>query len=323
MKRIKLIMVISAVLSVLTGISGCTKKNTTSQEKKLSVVTALFPQFDWTRSLIEGSENVKLELLVKNGTDLHSFQPSTEDIVKINNADLFIFTGGESDEWVYKVLENSKNDNQIVISLMSVLGENVKKEELIEGMQTEVEEESEEEFDEHVWLGLQNVKIAVEKIAEALEILDLANSNFYVKNLIEYHKKLDLLAETENRISERAKNSPAVLIFCDRFPFRYLIDELELDYYAAFSGCSAETEASFETVAFLAEKTGEIKPTDIFVTESSDLKLAQTVINESKLKVNITRLNSMQNVTLKQANSGMNYIDIMKDNLSKIDSVIQ
>ncbi len=344
MKKHNFFAILCFALSIF-AFNGCKKGQTTkngTDDNKIKVVATIFPEYDWAKNLVKDSPNVQLELLIKNGTDLHSYQPSTQDIVKIGNADIFIYVGGESDEWVSQVLKNSKKQNQIVVNLMQTLSQDIKQEELVEGMQgddhDDHDHDAEEaddydgladiddheiEYDEHVWLSVENAKKAVVKIAESLEMADLENSVLYAENLTNYLAELETLELQTKKIAALFQNS-SPLIFCDRFPFRYLIDELNLKYYAAFAGCSAETEASFETVAFLAKKTGELKPYSVFVTESSDKKLAQTVINTALLpQTQITVLNSMQAVTLEQSQNGASYIKIMQENLEKISSALK
>lgn len=338
MKKNKLFSIICLAVSIC-AFNGCKKgqnEKKGADENKIKVVATIFPEYDWAKNLVKDSPNVEVELLIKNGTDLHSYQPSTQDIVKIGNADIFIYVGGESDEWVSQVLKNSKKENQIVVNLMQTLSQDIKEEELVEGMQGEDhddddadddhdddEDDDETEYDEHVWLSVENAKKAVIKIAESLEVADLENSVLYASNLKNYLAELESLDTFKTRIAEKIQTQNSPLIFCDRFPFRYLIDELNLKYFAAFAGCSAETEASFETVAFLVKKTEELKPDSIFVTESSDKKLAQTVIAGAKLpETKITVLNSMQAVTLEQAENGASYIKIMQENLEKISSAL-
>ena len=329
MKKNKLFSIICLAVS-LFAFNGCKKgqnEKKGTDENKIKVVATIFPEYDWAKNLVKDSPNVEVELLIKNGTDLHSYQPSTQDIVKIGNADIFIYVGGESDEWVSQVLKNSKKENQIVVNLMQTLSQDIKEEELVEGMKGEDhdddEDDDETEYDEHVWLSVENAKKAVIKIAESLEVADLENSVLYASNLKNYLAELESLDTFKIRIAEKIQNQNSPLIFCDRFPFRYLIDELNLKYFAAFAGCSAETEASFETVAFLVKKTEELKPDSIFVTESSDKKLAQTVIAGAKLpETKIAVLNSMQSVTLEQAENGASYIKIMQENLEKISSAL-
>lgn len=334
-----------AAIAVCGIFAGCRKKdgglagNLPSEDRKISVVATIFPEYDWVKNLIEGVEGVELELLLKNGTDLHSYQPGTADIVKISNADLFIYVGGESDFWVSQVLKNSGNKNQFVVSLMEILSQEAKEEETVEGMQVseehdhwegeggsreegEAHEDGEEEieYDEHLWLSVKNAKKAVVKIAEYLEVLDLENSSLYAKNLENYLAQLDGLLTYGEGLKKNSGLSEKPLIFCDRFPFRYMTDELGLKYLAAFSGCSAETEASFETIAFLSQKIREFDQNKVFVTETSDKKIAETVIKNAGFdgKCRIVSVDSMQSATQAQIKAGKNYIGVMKENYSKI-----
>lgn len=342
-------IILGAVLWIVCSVFfGCRKKDAglagepSSEKRKISVVATIFPEYDWVKNLIEGVEGVELDLLLKNGTDLHSYQPGTADIVKIANADLFIYVGGESDFWVSQVLKNSGNKNQFVVNLMEILSQEAMEEEIVEGMQvseehhhlededglhsegggthSEGEDEEEIEYDEHLWLSVKNAKKAVIKIAEYLEVLDLENSSVYAKNLENYLAQLEELSACKDELKEKFGLSEKPLIFCDRFPFRYMTEELGLKYLAAFSGCSAETEASFETIAFLAKKLREFDLNRVFVTESSDKKIAETVIKNAGLegKCRILVVDSMQSATQTQIKDGKNYIAVMKENYSKI-----
>ena len=340
-------IIFGAVLWMVTSVFfGCRKKaaglagETSSEKRKISVVATIFPEYDWVKNLIEGVEGVELDLLLKNGTDLHSYQPGTADIVKIANADLFIYVGGESDFWVSQVLKNSGNKNQFVVNLMEILSQEAMEEEIVEGMQvseehhhlededglhsegggTHSEGEEEIEYDEHLWLSVKNAKKAVIKIAEYLEVLDLENSSVYAKNLENYLAQLEELSACKDELKEKFGLSEKPLIFCDRFPFRYMTEELGLKYLAAFSGCSAETEASFETIAFLSQKVREFDQNKVFVTETSDKKIAETVIKNAGFdgKCRIVSVDSMQSATQAQIKAGKNYIGVMKENYSKI-----
>ena len=297
----------------------------TNAQKKLKIVTTIFPEYDWVRQ-ITGTNNkdIELTLLTKNGVDMHSYLPSVQDITKISNADLFIYVGGESDRWVPNAIKNSVNKKQIAINLLELLGEKVKSEELKEGMQLEEHdhdddesEEEEEELDEHVWLSISNTKIICNTICNELCKIDRENSVLYKNNLKNYLKQLDDLdAEYKNTLKNCKHQT---LIFGDRFPFRYLTDDYNLDYFAAFAGCSAETEASFKTVIFLANKLDELKTNSVFQIENSTGKLAKTVIQNSNSKnAKIITLNSMQSVSAKDIKKGADYLSIMKDNLVKL-----
>lgn len=313
MKKIIFIMAAAALLACFTA---CSKKNKVSKsEGKIKVVATIFPVYDWSKNICHGSDNIELELLVKNGVDLHSYQPSAGDIIKISTADVIIFAGGESDAWVKDAVRNSSNKNQIVLNLIEKLGDSVKSEQIVEGMQKEEEEEAEEEKDEHIWLSLVNAKLCSQEIAEAVSSKDETNRQLYYKNLDSYIEQIDSV--WASCVSKDRK----MIVVCDRFPFRYMTDELGILYYAAFPGCSAETEASFETVAFLSGKIKEMGLNKVYVTESSDKKMAHTVMENAGLSEKDCRilvLDSMQSTTLEQADNGKNYIDVMKKNFSLV-----
>ncbi|MBQ9604861.1 MAG: zinc ABC transporter substrate-binding protein, partial [Firmicutes bacterium] len=258
-------------------------------------------------------------LLLDSGVDLHSYQPTAEDILKISNCDMFVYVGGESDEWVDDVLKNAENKDMEVISLLDVVGDAAKEEEIKEGMQAEEEEheeeneEDEKEYDEHVWLSVRNAKTICAEIADGLGKADPENAEAYKANYEVYAEKLDELDKNFTELAENAQNK--TLVFGDRFPFRYFTDDYGFDYYAAFAGCSAESEASFETVVFLAKKMDELGCKTIYTIENSDQKLAQAIINSTSAKdQNIAVLDSMQSAAGEQAEEGVSYLSIMQSN---------
>lgn len=320
----KLIALLCMVSLSITMLIGCSAK--TAGKKKLSVVTTIFPEYDWVREIIKGNENAEVTMLLDKGVDLHSFQPSADDIVKVGSCDMFIYVGGESDEWVEDVLKEAINKDMVVINLLDVLGELVKEEELVEGMEgeeegEEEEEEEETEYDEHVWLSLKNAKILCKYISDELCQMDPENKSTYENNVRTYISELDALDKEYETTTANA--SVKTVLFGDRFPFRYLTDDYGLDYYAAFVGCSAESEASFETIIFLAGKTDELNLPAILQIESADGKIAQTIKDTTKAKnQKILTMNSMQSVTAKEVTAGATYLKIMKENLSVLSQAI-
>lgn len=251
-----------ALLMMMSSLVGCGKKNDTAnadKTDKLKVVTTIFPEYDWVKEILgEKAGDAEITMLLDKGGDLHSYQPTADDIDKIADCDLFIYVGGESDDWVKDALKNSTNKDMKVINLLDVLKNSIKTEETKPGMQAEEEHEDDEndeheekEYDEHVWLSLKNAKPLVEKISEDLQELDPENKEIYASNTKAYVKKLSDLDAKYRETADTAKRK--TVLFGDRFPFRYLTDDYGLNYYAAFAGCSAETEASFKTVSFLAK----------------------------------------------------------------------
>lgn len=313
MKRI--IVLLLSALMVLSVLSGCDNKKN-NNDNKLKVVTTIFPIYDWVREVL-GDVDADVEVLLNNGVDLHSYQPSIEDIAKINNADVFMYVGGESDEWVESVLESNKNVR--VVNLLEVLGDSVKLEEELEGVEHDHEHdhEDEEEYDEHVWLSLRNAKKCVEAIKDVLCELDSSNADRYEKNAEEYIEKLELLDQKYMEVVSNSKNN--TLVFGDRFPFRYLVDDYNLNYYAAFVGCSTESEASFNTITFLAKKLDELGLTSILTIEGNNHKIAETIIKNTENKnQEILTLNSMQGSILE----GDTYLSIMENNLEVLKKAL-
>lgn len=316
MKRI--IVSLLSALMVLSVLSGCDNKKN-NNDNKLKVVTTIFPIYDWVREVL-GDVDVDVEALLNNGVDLHSYQPSIEDIAKINNADVFMYVGGESG--LESGLESNKGVK--VINLMEVLGDDVKNEEIVEGMEDEHEsghehglESDGHESDKHIWLSLRNAKKCVEAIKDVLCELDPTNMDRYKKNAEEYIEKLELLDQKYMEVVSNSKNN--TLVFGDRFPFRYLVDDYNLNYYAAFVGCSTESEASFNTITFLAKKLDELGLTSILTIEGNNHKIAKTIIKNTENKnQEILILNSMQGSILE----GDTYLSIMEKNLEVLKKAL-
>ena len=313
-----------AVLAIGT-LSGC---GTTAQPEadNLEIVTTIFPIYDWVNNVLgDNPAYAGIGWLLDSGVDLHSYQPSVSDIVNISTCDLFVYVGGESDAWVTDALKDAENPDMIVLNLMDVLGDAALEEELVEGMQGEEEEGSEEEeepeFDEHVWLSLKNAAVVVNKIAEAMGTLDEANADVYTANAKAYCDKLSALDEQYRQAVSGAKRQ--TVLFGDRFPFRYLTEDYGLTYYAAFIGCSAETEASFETVTFLANKVDELKLPAVLTIDGATHQIAQTVVSNTKAKnQQILTLDSLQSTTLAEAEAGKTYLSTMQQNLAVLKQAL-
>ena len=326
----KITALLLALFMLVGALAGCGKQNDTNQTDKLSIVTTIFPEYDWVREILgEKADNAEITMLLDNGVDLHSYQPTADDIVKISDCDLFIYVGGESDEWVEDALRNAANGNMKVINLLEVLGDSVKTEEIVEGMQEEehehedVEEhEHEEEADEHVWLSLKNAKMLVRVISKALQELDPDNKDIYAANADAYVKKLSALDAEYQTAVDAASNK--TILFGDRFPFRYLVDDYGLRYYAAFVGCSAETEAGFETISFLAKRVDELKLPCVLTIEGAQHKIAETIVRNTTAKnQRVLTMDSMQSTTSKDVKNGTTYLSVMEKNLSVLKEALR
>lgn len=329
----KIIALLLVLLMTAGMLAGCGKQkddDTTDTTDKLSIVTTIFPEYDWVRQILgDKADNADVTMLLDNGVDLHSYQPTADDIVKISDCDLFIYVGGESDEWVEDALRNAANRNMKVINLLEVLGDSVKTEEIVEGMQEEEHEhedaeehEHEEEVDEHVWLSLKNAKMLVRVISKALQELDPNNKDIYAANADAYVKKLSALDAEYQTAVDAASNK--TILFGDRFPFRYLVDDYGLRYYAAFVGCSTETEAGFETISFLAKRVDELKLPCVLTIEGAQHKIAETIVRNTTAKnQRVLTMDSMQSTTSKDVKNGTTYLSVMEKNLSVLKEVLR
>ena len=334
----KMIALLLALLMAVGMLAGCAKQkddDTTDTTDKLRIVTTIFPEYDWVREILgDKADNADVTMLLDNGVDLHSYQPTADDIVKISDCDLFIYVGGESDGWVEDALKNATNKDMKVVNLLEVLGDKVKNEEVVEGMQEEEHEhedgeeheegeehEHEEEADEHVWLSLKNAEVLVGTISNALQEVDPGNKDAYAANADAYVKKLSALdAEYQTAVDNAARKT---VLFGDRFPFRYLVDDYGLNYYAAFVGCSAETEASFETISFLAKKVDELKLPCVLTIEGKNHKIAETIVkNTAPKSQKILTMDSMQSTTSNDVASGTTYFSVMEKNLAVLKEAL-
>lgn len=365
-----LCIVLSVGCSVVKNTSGknTTRKNAESENtieqnsiekgnsNKISIVCTTFPQYDWVKNILgEEAERFNVTLLLDNGVDMHSYQPAVKDIATAGSSNLFIYVGGESDTWVEDALKEAKNKDLKAINLMETLGNYVKEEEVVEGMQEERESlghsheksskekqeqtqkeshensqeingqkeaaDEEPEYDEHIWLSIRNAEIMVKNIEKAIEQLDSDNAKVYQTNAENYIKKLDTLDKQYANTIQNAKYK--AILFGDRFPFRYMADDYDLKYYAAFAGCSAETMAGFETVTFLAKKADELRLPVILTIENSDGRIAEAVkSNTTKKNQKILAMNSLQSVTKEQIADGITYLQVMQENLSVLSEAL-
>ena len=337
-KRLSLIKLQSLMLCVILAVSlftftGC--QGNVQNNGKINIVCTTYPQYNWIQNIIgEESEEFNLTLLVDGGADLHSYQPSAKDMAKISSADMFVYVGGSSDAWVFDAVRETVNKNMKKVNMMELLGDRAKEEEVVEGMQDdehghshtasedshgEHEETDEIEYDEHIWLSVKNAEILVQKLTDVINELDTDNAEEYQSNADAYKQLSDLDKEYESVISAARLKT---VVFGDRFPFRYLVDDYNLDYYAAFAGCSAETEASFKTVTFLAGKVDETGTKAILTIDGSDEKLAMTIKDNTKDKnQEILQMDSMQSVKISESED-YNYINVMLKNLTVLKQAL-
>ena len=305
-KVLSILLSVSAMAFMLVGCNGNASKDGTT------IVCTIFPIYDWVCEMTEGIDDVNVVLLADNGADMHSYQPTAKDILTVSDCDIFIYVGGESDEWIDEYLANNEKQERTEINLMEVLENNVL-EESDDGIVSGEEEEEETEYDEHVWMSLKRSKICVEHIGEIIKA-KIGNAEAVSNNTDTYMAELVSLENEYSAFFESLDNP--VITVADRFPFRYLVEDYNIDYYAAFSGCSTETDASFDTIITLGENFASTGEEIIFITESGNEELAETVLEQAGVEASIEKINSVQSVVLDE-NGGYDkgYLELMKDNL--------
>ncbi|MGN0488776.1 MAG: metal ABC transporter substrate-binding protein [Ruminococcus sp.] len=325
--KYKLLCVALVICMVFPLFVGCQKQF--ENNGKIKVVATVFPQYDWAREIAKGSPNIDLSLLLDKGVDMHSFQPTVDDLVKIKEADVLLYIGGESDDWIKEAIADKTNENMIEVNLLEALGNDAKIEEAVNGEEhnhieeeeSEVHNHSGEEYDEHIWMSIKNAEKLSDVICDSLSKADSANKRLYESNAESFVKKLRSYDNKYQRLVENSKNH--TLVFADRFPFRYLFDDYNLEYYSAFNGCAAETEASFATMTRLINNINDENLSSVMVTESSDKKMAKTIAANTKTKdQKIYTLDSMQSVNSLDIEKGTTYLSIIKSNLKVLEKAL-
>lgn len=303
---------ISIILLVLPAVSftGCTTIG--KADNKTTVVCTVFPLYDWTKEITKDCEDIEVILLEDDGTDMHSYQPTVKDLVDIEDCDVFIYIGGESEEWAKEYSEKHPSESRLDICLMDEINEDI----LLESSEgiISAEEEEEEAYDEHIWLSLKRSIKCVDVMGNALK-----NKTSYADKISEslslYEEKLK---ELDKEYAEYFSSNPRTLIIADRFPFRYLAEDYGFDYLAAFPGCSSESSISFVPVVELSEGLKNSDENVVFITESGDTELADTVIEQSGKDAKTVVLDSLQCVSLKKIEEGASYYSLMKSNLDAL-----
>ncbi len=325
-------------------------------DEMLDIVCTTFPAYDWTREVL-GEHGANLTMLSENGVDLHSFQPTAEDIRDIAESDVFIYVGGVSETWIEEVLEGIGEDGPLSVNLMESLGDDVLAETLLPGMQADgghaahaedeahdhaedeahdhaedeahdhaeseahdhAEGEAHDHADEHIWLSLARAQILTEVIAAALGEVDTQNAADYAENSRNYINSLQELDGDYREMVEAAERN--TLLFADRFPFFYLCEDYGLEPYAAFSGCSADTEASFETVASLSDTLAQLNLPYVLILDDSSDTLAQTLMENAGVSSTVLEMDSMQSVSSEEAES-RSYLGVMQENLEVLRTTL-
>ena len=306
-----IVLFISLILGM--SLAGCntTDKDSNQNKYRLTVMTTMFPYYDFTRAVVGDEQDIHVELLMAPGQDSHSFEPSPSEIIQINQADVFIYNGGSIENWVEEVIDASNHLSQVQMRMMDFL--NLPKEEeheAYDAFEEEKEHHHADEVDEHIWTSPAYAMILVQKICDKLCELVPEKEKVFRTNTAGY---IQQLTKVDNQFKEIVKNARCrEMIFADRFPLKYFADEYGLKYYAAFPGCSGDTEPSAKKVAFLIDKVKEKNASGVFYLELSSEAMADVICDDTSAEK--YQFHSCHNITRKQFDEGVTYIDLMKEN---------
>lgn len=318
MKLKKYLAAFALVAIIIGGIVGVILLENRNKNEHRNIIATNFVAYDFARAIIGNSANVRM--LLKPATESHSYEPTPQDIIDITNADFFIYIGGESDEWVADIIRDNGLDENKTIRLMDFV--ELKEEEEKEGMESEEEEEEEEgeaEYDEHIWTSPRNAVSIIEAMRDRFIARDATKNNEYAENARKYTERIIQIDQKIRKlVSESTRKE---LIFADRFPFRYFVDEYGLDYYAAFPGCAEQTEASSSTIAFLVDKVKADRVPVVLKIELTSDKLAKTISAETGAK--ILTLNAAHNISQEEFDAGRTYADILEDNIVVLEEALK
>ena len=326
-----------AVVSLVVPL--CTSCNIEDDGGKLKIVTSVYSEYDWVMTVLgDKKDNASVRLLRDSGIDMHSYQPSMDDAKAISKCDLLVYVGGESDDWIEDAVKDAANKDKKVINLLETLGDGAKKEETVEGMQGEEEHEhegeeeydhegegeEEVEYDEHVWLSVKNAQIFVTAISDALGQIDAGNAAYYKSNADSY---VNQLKDLDNRYTAAVSaGEKDTILFGDRFPFRYMVEDYNLKYYAAFLGCSSNVTPDYTTIKFLAEKIDELNLKVILKIEGNATERLISAIKETANTKDLTVLtmDSIQSARSSDfKNENARYLSIMENNLGVLKEALK
>ena len=311
MKRALSLALALVMLFSLAACSGAARR------ARVQIVTTCFPIYDWTRNIVGGTSGVEITWLMDSGVDPHSFQPTVKDLTLVSDADVFVYVGGESDAWADDAAAEMKNPDAKVVSLLPQL-DTALTEEAVPGAEPEDEEPG--ALDEHIWMSLRAAQLCVTMICDALCAVDSENAETYTENAEHY---CDALHELDHDYASAISESRLdTILVADRFPFRYLAEDYDLNYYAAFAGCSAETEASFQTVLGLSQKADELGLPVVLVTENGTGDIAEAVSEGSETEPPVRTLDSLQSVTAELDAQGVTYLSVMESNLEVLKEAL-
>jgi len=321
MKAKKIVLIILACLIVI-GLCFVLFKTGDKKEvdtNKLQLVSSNFASYDFLRAIVGDNENVDVTFLLGPGKDTHSYDPTAQDLIKIQNSDLFIYVGGDSEKWSSKVLSSMEGSVSRIVCIADYVDKEAEEE--IDGAEEEEEEEEEGSFNDHIWTSPSNAIKMVEALEQQMEEIDPENKEKYKANAENY---IAQIKDVDSKIQEVVDNKVRDrLIFGDKMPMQYFINYYGLKVSAAFSGCSTETEPSATTIAYLERVVKEEKIPVVLYIELNNGRVANTIANEAGDWCEALQIQALHNVSLDDFNNGETWVSLMTRNIDVLKKALQ
>ena len=314
MKSITRITALLTAAATALCLCSCASQNEADNKdsQKLKIISTVFPPYDLARQI--AGDNADISILLPPGSESHTYEPTAKEIIEIQNCDIFLYIGGENEQWAEKIISSNKSDSVKTVKLIDC----VKTLEEAELHEEEHEEEHSHETDEHIWTSPKNEQLMLTAVYDAICEADPENKAVYTKNKDSYNEQLTELDKAYKEAVGNAKNK--TIIMADKFPFRYLAEEYGLDFYAAFSSCSDESEPSAAAMTSLISKIKELKIPVVYYLEFSSTKVADTLCSETG--ASSLMLHSCHNVSKEDLDKGISYVDLMKQNLENLKTAL-
>lgn len=306
----KLLAVITAAATVFS-LCACSSESgySNSDSGKLKIISTVFPPYDLARQI--AGDNAEISILLPPGSEIHNYEPSAKDMIAIRNCDIFLYIGGENEQWAEKLINSNDTENVTAVKLIDYVPTLSEDE---DEHDHDHDHEHEHETDEHIWTSPKNAQLMLSAVYDAICKVDPSNKQTYTKNKDAYAKQLSDLDNAYRSAVDNAKNKTIVL--ADKFPFRYLAHEYGLEFSAAFAACSDESEPGVSTMIKLTKTIKENNIPAVYYLEFSSTKIADTLCDETGATK--LMLHSCHNVSKQDIENNISYVDLMKQNLENL-----
>lgn len=321
-KTILSILLVVLIVGGIVAVIFAVNKTENNESGKYKVVVSNFASYDFIRAIIGDTDNIDLQFIIGAGKDSHSYEPTAQDIIDMQEADIFIYIGGDLESWADSIVETLESEDTKIIQISDSVN-------LLDELEHDHEEEEEEEedhdheesaFDSHIWTSPDNAILMVEALETYMSELDEENKDIYEQNAIDYIAQIN---EVDNQIQEVVDSKVRdTLVFGDKMPMQYFVEYYSLEVEAAFDGCSTETEPSSQTIIELVEIVKEENTPVVLYSELNDGTVANLIVEEASTGASIMQIQTLHNVTLENFENGATWVSLMLENIEVLKQAL-